>query len=122
MVPKIHPATRAVDRDDPMTLHATPVAGDPDAMIASLLGEFAGMGWDIEQFLLLFRDPSYPMLHGLWRSIGEAELRARLDALGRRYGLHRLRVTVWEAPEEPESQLVQIGPMGPRGGHHADRH
>ena len=41
------------------------------------------MGWDAEQIAALFRDPFYPMLHGLWQALGEAGVRDRIDAVFR---------------------------------------
>src|SRR5262245_19305051 len=66
LVPKVHPTSRPVEPDDPLTLHATTVAGDPELMLHCLVQEYAWMGWDAEQILSLFRDPFYPVLHGLW--------------------------------------------------------
>ena len=44
-VPKVHPATRAVEPDDPMDLDATLVPGDVDLMFRSVVQEYAWMGW-----------------------------------------------------------------------------
>src|SRR5579883_1069632 len=83
-VPKVHPATRAVEADDPMTLTATPVAGDPEEMLCCVIQEYAWMGWNLDQLMCLFRDPFFPALFGLWNLFGEAGLRERVAAsLGR---------------------------------------
>jgi hypothetical protein len=120
LVPKVHPATRAVEPDDPLSLHATPVAGDPDAMLRAVIQEFAWLGWDAEQILALFNDPFYPVLNDLKDALGEAELRSRIVAIFVRAGVHRFRATVREAPEVIEPELVQIGPMGPGESRHGD--
>jgi hypothetical protein len=119
LVPKIHPATRAVEPDDPMDLHATPVAGDPDVMLRAVVQEYAWLGWDADQVLALFRDPFYPVLNDLRNALGEEALGERIDAIFRRAGVYRFRVSVHEALEEHEPELVQIGSMGPLGGRHA---
>jgi hypothetical protein len=124
LVPKVHPATREVLPEDPMGLHATPVPGDPEVMIRAVVQEFAGMGWDIAAIVGLFRDPSYPLLHGLWLALGEAAVRERIASVVRRYGVYRFRATVHEEPEDTESgpELVQIGPLGPGESRHAHGH
>jgi len=88
-VPKVHPASREVMPDDPMTLWATPAAGDPDLLIRAVVQEYAWMGWDAEEITALFRDPFYPMLHGLWQVLGEADVRDRIDAVFHRCGVFR---------------------------------
>jgi hypothetical protein len=118
LVPKVHPATRGVEPDDPLSLHATPVEGDPEVMIRAVVQEFAWMGWDAERIVGLFRDPGYPLLHGLWLALGEAGIRERIESVVRRYGVYRFRSTIVEEPEEAEPELVQIGPLGSGGSRH----
>jgi hypothetical protein len=120
-VPKVHPATRSVEADDPMTLHATAVEGDPEAMVRAVIQEYAWMGWDPEQIVGLFRDPFYPMLHALRLALGEAGIRRRLDDVYRRQGVYRFRSTIFEDPDvaDGEPELVQIGPLRPGGSRHA---
>ena len=109
-VPKVHPATRPVEPEDPYTLHATPVAGDPDWMLECLVQEYADMGWGLEQILSLFRDPFYPALHAFWCACGEAGIRDRITDLLRRMGVFRFQAVVTEPePEETESELVELG-------------
>jgi hypothetical protein len=120
LVPKVHPATRAVEPDDPMSLFATPVAGDPDVMLQAVVHEYAWMGWDAEQILGLFRDPFYPLLNDLRDALGEDVLRQRIGAIFECAGVYRFRATVREAPEEIEPELVQIGPMRLEESHHGN--
>ena len=110
-VPKVHPATRPVEPDDPMTLHATPAPGDPEVMLRCLVQEYAWMGWDGEQILALFHDPFYPALHSLLQLCGENGLRERLTALLGQTGVFRVRESVRESPEPAESEppLVELG-------------
>jgi hypothetical protein len=117
-VPKVHPATRAVEPDDPLALHATPVAGDPEVMLRAVVQEYAWLGWDADQVLALFRDPFYPVLNDLRDALGEEALGERIGAIFRRTGVYRFRATVREAPEEVEAELVQIGPMRVGGDRH----
>jgi hypothetical protein len=119
-VPKVHPASREVMPDDPMTLCATPVEGDPDLLVRAVVQEYAWMGWDAEQIAALFRDPFYPMLHGLRRALGEAGVRERIDAVFRLCGVFRFRATVREEPDDAAPELVQIGPWRPEGVRHGD--
>jgi len=119
-VPKVHPASREVMADDPMTLCATPVAGDPDLLIRSVVQEYAWMGWDAEQIAALFRDPFYPMLHGLCRVLGEADVRDRIEAVFHRCGVFRFRSTVQEEPDETVPELIQIDLCKPQGVRHGN--
>ena len=119
-VPKVHPASREVMPDDPMTLCATPVEGDPDLLIRAVVQEYAWMGWEAEQIADLFRDPFYPMLHGLRLALGEAGIRERIEAVLARCGVYRFRSTVHEEPDDAAPELVQIGPLRPEGKRHGD--
>jgi hypothetical protein len=119
-VPKVHPASREVLPDDPMSLWATPAPGDPDLVIHAVVQEYAWLGWDPDRIAALFRDPFYPMLHGLQQAFGEAGLRERIDAVYHRYRVVRLRVTLDEQPDGPAPEPVQIGLGRPQGGRHAD--
>jgi hypothetical protein len=126
LVPKVHPATRPVEPEDPMTLHATPVAGDPEVMIRCLAQEFAWMGWDAEQILGLFQDPGNPVLYELQRAYGPDGLRARVAELLGEVGVLRVSGTVCDEPDEPEPELIQLGlpaasdrPASPEGSSHA---
>jgi hypothetical protein len=109
--PKVHPATRPVEPEDPLTLHATAVAGDPEVMLHCLVQEYASMGWDAEEILRLFRDPFYPALHSLWCFYGEAGLRERLIAVFEQTATFHLDEAVREEAElvEAEPELVQLG-------------
>ncbi len=105
-VPKVHPATRAVEADDPMTLTATPVAGDPEEMLCCVIQEYAWMGWNLDQLMCLFRDPFFPALFGLWNLFGEAGLRERVAASLGRTGVFQFQAAV---VEEEEPELIQLG-------------
>jgi hypothetical protein len=120
-VPKVHPLSRGAEPDDPMTLNATAVAGDPDVLIAALVHEYAWMGWDAEQIAALFHDPFYPMLHGLWETLGEAGIRARIDAIFSHRGVFRFRATVHEAPDDPGPEVILIGTLSREEDRHGDR-
>lgn len=113
-VHKVHPLAREAEPDDPLTLHATPVAGDPEVMLHCLVHEYAWMGWDAEEILRLFGDPFYPALHSLWCLYGEAGLRERLTAVLRQTGTFRLDEVVREEPEpvEEEPELIQLNIRG----------
>jgi hypothetical protein len=114
LVPKVHPATRAVEPEDPMTLNATSVPGDPEVMLRCVIQEYARMGWDAPAILGLFRDPLYPALHALLDWYGEPRLRERLHAELARIGVLRFAATVRDEIEPTEDEhaavprLVQI--------------
>jgi hypothetical protein len=116
-VPKVHPATRDVAADDPMSIHATAVPGDPDLMLRAVVQEFGGMGWDFPMILALFHDPDYPVLHALGAALGETEIRRRIAAILETQGVYRFHCTIQEAPEEPE--VIQI--ERPPGAHRSRR-
>jgi hypothetical protein len=119
-VTKVYPASREVMPDDPMTLCASPVTGDPDLLIRAVVQEYAWMGWDAEQIAALFRDPFYPMLHGLRQALGEAGVRERIDAVFHRCGVFRFRSTVQQEPAEAAPELVQISLCRSQGVRHGD--
>lgn len=110
-VPKVHPATRPVQPEDPMTLHATPANGDPRVMLRYVVEEFAWMGWGIEMILRLFRDPEYPALYGLRHHFGEAVLRQEIETcLGQR-GVLCFECTIKEEPAtctEPDVLEISV--------------
>jgi len=119
-VPKVHPLCRAAEPDDPMTLSATAVAGDPDVLIRAVVQEYAWIGWDAGQITALFHDPFYPMLHGLLLALGQAGIRERIDAVFGRSGVYRFRATVQEAPDDSGPEVVQIGNLMREGTRHGD--
>ena len=104
-VPKVHPATRPVEPEDPMNLFAVEVPGDPELMFRLFVEEYARMGWGLEALMGLFRDPFYVAAHGLWLHYGEEEIRRRLATLMSRVGV--VRVTVTTSAPVPD-QLVSI--------------
>lgn len=106
-VPKVHPATRGIEPDDPMNLHAVEVDGDPQVMLQMLVEEYARMGFGLDELMNLSRQPFYQGLHGLWQLYGEAGLRRQLGAILSRCGVFRTKV--WEATPPVSEQLLQIG-------------
>jgi hypothetical protein len=105
LVPKVHPATREVLPVDPLNLHGIEVPGDPALMLRLLVEEYARLGAGTEQILNLARNPFYQSFHGLFRLLGEQELRRQVSAILRRCGVIRVR-TLEQAP--PPEQVVQI--------------
>ena len=98
-VPKVHPASREILPDDPMEMHGFEIPGDPALMLRLLVEEYARIGWGLEDLMRLARDPNYTAFHGLWRSLGEEELRRRIAAALSRCGVirvtgHRSRAAV----------------------------
>jgi hypothetical protein len=111
LVPKVHPATRAVGPDDPYSLHATAVSGDPEVMLTCLIQEYAWMGWDLESILSLTGNPGYPLLHGLSLAYGPDGLRRRIAEILAKAGVFRYSGVVQEAPEQMEdyADLIELG-------------
>jgi hypothetical protein len=116
-VPKVHPAGRPAEAEDPLEMHAVALAGDPKLMLECLVREYAWLGWGPEEVLLLFEDPFYPALAELRRLYGDAGLRERVAESAAQAGGFQLRVTVCEAPapeepDEPEPELLELGMPG----------
>ncbi len=109
---KVHPATRAVEPEDPMMMCATPAPGDPDVMLECVVMEYAGLGWDVDRVLGLFRNPEYPALHALWRALGDAAVRDRVTQLLRRTGVFRCDEFIEDTQEPAEDdgqERIEIG-------------
>jgi hypothetical protein len=105
LVPKVHPATREVLPEDPLNLHGIEVPGDPQLMLRLLVEEYARLGAGTDQILNLARNPFYQSFHGLFRLLGEQELRRRVTEILRRCGVTRVRTREQESSPE---QVVQI--------------
>ncbi len=125
LVPKVHPAMRAIEPDDPAELHATVLTGDPEIMLECLLQEYAMMGWDAPQILRLFYDPGYPALNALLEHHGEPGIRRRLSAVVARTGVFRVSGTVREEsePGDDEPEPIPLGTrrvLAPKGDRHAE--
>ena len=98
---------KELENDDPMELQAVQLDGDPGYMIDCIVEEYARMGWTAAEIFPLFQSPRYPVLYGLFRTLGAEAIRRRLDEVTTRCGVFRART--FEAPETPE--LVTIAPL-----------
>ncbi len=109
-VPKVHPATRGVEADDPLEFIAESVPGDPELMLTCLVQEFAGLGADAGQLLAMFRDPAYPVLNQLLAYYGEAVVSRRVGELLDGAGVFRVSETIDDEPdpEDDEEGLIQL--------------
>jgi len=116
-VPKVHPATRPVEPEDPMSLHGFEVAGDPETMLRILVEEYARMGFQLDTLMGLARDPFYPGFHGLWLLYGEDEFRNRLSKILSRCGVMRTR---FEQSAPLPEQLVELELPEPSDGERDD--
>ena len=103
--PKVHPATRAVEPEDPMNLHGVEVDGDPEIMLRMLVEDYARMGYGLDELMTLCRQPFYVGLNGLLQWCGDEELRRRLSGILARCGV--FRVAMRETTPLSE-QLVQL--------------
>lgn len=111
-VPKVHPASRPIELDDPLDLNATMVAGDVELMFRSIVQEYAWMGWGVDPILGLFRDPYYPVLHGLWEALGDDTTRERIESVLAKTGVIHFRATVHEVEPEPHEEEPDLVPIG----------
>jgi hypothetical protein len=126
-VPKIHPASRPAEADDPYALNATAVpGGDPEVMLECLVQEYSWMGWDTAHMLGLFRDPCYPALNALLDHYGEDGVRRRIARVLDRMGVFRVSGSVSDEPEsdedEQEPELIELSiarALTSRGDRHA---
>ncbi len=107
LVPKVHPMVRPVGPDDPFTLNATSVAGDPNVMIRAVVQEYAWLGWSADQIISLFRDPFFPVLHRLWQTLGDAELRTRIASFVETFGVFHFRSTMVESPDDTGTESFE---------------
>jgi len=115
LVPKVHPATRGVEAEDPMELMAQPALGDPEVMLECIVQEFVWMGWDLEELMGLFYDPQYPVLNHLREHYGEVEVRRRVREVANRLGVFRFQETVDEEIEPDQDdgpELIQLNIRG----------
>lgn len=98
-VTKVHPATREMLADDPLSLHGFEVEGDVELMLRMLVEEYARMGWGVEEIMRLACDPFYVAFHGLVQRFGKEGVRSRVEAVLRRVGVTRVRMVEAPAPE-----------------------
>jgi hypothetical protein len=117
-VAKVHPASRPVEPEDPLAMHAISLEGDPEVMLECLVQEYAWMGWSAYEILALFEDPEYPALAELYRHFGEAGLRQRVAQCIGTAGVFQVRVMESDnvESEDPESELLELGVLAPRRG------
>jgi hypothetical protein len=113
LVPKVHPATRPVEPDDPFTLYAIPVPGDPEIMLDCLVQEYANMGWGVEQIVGLCRDPFYPALYRLWQLWGAERIQELVAERLRQSGASRFQVVIHEESSPAEPELFSLGILPP---------
>ncbi len=107
--PKVHPASRAVEPEDPMDLHGVEVDGDPEIMLRMLVEDYARMGYGLNELIDLCQQPFYVGMNGLLQLYGEEELRQKLKSILSRCGVFRV-VTRETTPLS--EQLVQLDVSG----------
>jgi len=112
-VPKVHPATRPMEAEDPLELHGVLLDGNPVEMVRCVMEEFAAMGWSRQELLRLFRDPEYPGLVSIARSLGWSTIEAVAEDVTHRYGRFRIRVQYVAPPEDHEREPETIDLKNP---------
>lgn len=115
--PKVHPATRLAEPEDPMNLHGFEVPGDPEVMLRMLVEEYARMGFGAEEIMRLFRDPFYQAFHGLYQIWGEEGVARRVGAIISKFGV--MRTTAHDRAPAPH-QLVELSVPKQRHGRSDD--
>ena len=109
--PKVQPAAREIESDDPLELVASPAPGNADMMLECIVQEFAGLGYDADDLTGLFSNPAYPVPNQLLHYYGPAEVRRRIRALLARSGVFHTREVISDDPEpddDEESELTQL--------------
>ncbi len=84
-----HPRNKPLEVDDPMLLRGQSVEGDPEIMLASLVEEFASMGWDATAIVELFERPFFQATSRLRDLFGPDEIRLRIEDVLKRCGVQR---------------------------------
>jgi hypothetical protein len=109
-VPKVHPATREIEAEDPMELMAEIAPGDPDVMLNCMIEEFGWQGYDAEGLMRLFLDPEYPVLNQLLDFFGPAEVRKRIDAACSGFDAFSVRTVIDETPDpdDEHDDLIEL--------------
>ena len=110
-VPKVHPATREVESDDPLELVASPAPGNADVMLECIVQEFAGLGYDADELTGLFSNPAYPVPNQLLHYYGPAEIRRRIGALLARSGVFHTHEVIADEPDpvdDHEPELIEL--------------
>ena len=91
-----HPMNWSWAPEDPMTLNAAPVLGDPAVMLDGLIEEYARQGWNETMIALLFTSPEYQATYRLTQLFGEQYVRQRIRDTLHRMGTLRFNVTCHE--------------------------
>lgn len=109
-VPKVHPATREIETDDPMELVANPAPGDPDVMLDCMIQEFAWQGYNADDLMRLFLNPEYPVLNQLLDCYGLEEVRRRVDQTLGGFDAFSVRAVIDKTPDpdEDHEELIEL--------------
>lgn len=83
------PEGKHADPEDPMSLEAACIPGDPLAMLTGVIEEYARMGWDAETIKKIFCDPFFLATHGLSQKFGMEMIHQRIEDTLSRCGVFR---------------------------------
>ncbi len=108
--PKVHPATRALEPEDPLEFFAAQVPGDPELMLRCTVEEYARQGWSGAEILSLFSDPNYPALQQLARQLGPDRVKQCVAQVLGECGAFKVKVQEYhdELSCVPQCELVQL--------------
>ena len=103
-----HGAAKQAEPTDPMDLVGAVVpGGDLDQFARCFIEEFAGMGFDGEEILALFRQPEYVGLHPIYQIKGEESVRRMIAEVLDDCGVFRVTEVAAE-PARGAKKLFQI--------------
>ncbi|MEE9285839.1 MAG: hypothetical protein V3V35_08960 [Dehalococcoidia bacterium] len=72
--------------DDPMGLVAVATPGqDPGQFIDEIIQEYLFLGWKPGEIFFLFRMPNYAATHRVYRQMGEAHIKDRIESLAQQW-------------------------------------
>jgi hypothetical protein len=102
-----NPKSKRPEPDDPMTLHANEVGGDPWVMLDCLIEEYARMGLGPEEVEKLFSTPFYQAPYALRETLGRDAIRERIERVFPRVGVFRVSVIHTDPAGVPPSERAQ---------------
>lgn len=84
--------SKTPEPDDPMSMEAELVSGDPLLMLDCLIEEFARLGWDAKRIGNMFENPFFLASHGLAQRFGQEAVRERIQQTLRQCGVYRFKI------------------------------
>lgn len=86
------PEGKHPDPEDPMSLDAECLPGDPLAMLTGVIEEYARMGWDANSIQKIFSEPFFLATYGLKQKFGTEIIHRHIEETLSRCGVYRFTV------------------------------